>query len=342
MHKCKPSAQPDKQDMMPTMLPSAQPDKPDNPSANNANLHRNQQRPMQTHIHTTRTTNQEAQSMEYVLGHVGKCLTESAQNCQPDKRQENHDLSGWLESVITQVERVRGIVVEPAQINALYEHLHTRQYNRRQAAIATEWIMRGNWQFRGAQPRLQLSDFFPTAEQVQSLADSNMVLLPRTEYAKRLREAYHNGQHNALHTRATTVSENVSDEQQRLRELQNTVNELTVKLYAQQHEYTLLRQQADVLSARVARLHSENISLRERVAAQTALLGATFDDGTSLHDVYEHLSNVYQAIMHSVGRYYAERERFYEFVQRESESEHDHDYSPADTPRNHAVFGSAA
>ena len=57
------------------------------------------------------------------------------------------------------------IVVDPNRALFYASELDIRGYNDDQAARARIWIIYGDWKYRGSDPTLEMSDFFPDDEQ---------------------------------------------------------------------------------------------------------------------------------------------------------------------------------
>ncbi len=47
--------------------------------------------------------------------------------------------------------------------------LNELEFSRQQATIAENWIIWGDWKYRGNSPTLEISDFYPTDEQRMSV-----------------------------------------------------------------------------------------------------------------------------------------------------------------------------
>lgn len=62
---------------------------------------------------------------------------------------------------------LRGIKVPDGFINVAISQLTLRNYTPNDARTAENWLLMGNWQYKKAHI-LELSDFFPTKEQLQS------------------------------------------------------------------------------------------------------------------------------------------------------------------------------
>lgn len=74
--------------------------------------------------------------------------------------------------------------------------LHRLNYTEDQARKAEGWILYGDWKYRGTSPTLDFTDFFPTAEQTQTVADrfaDTVVVVERSRIRALQESAYRQG-----------------------------------------------------------------------------------------------------------------------------------------------------
>lgn len=74
----------------------------------------------------------------------------------------------WLYQLFAELEKARKIVVSPDRRLFMTEELNNMGYTFEQAKRARLWIIHGDWRMRGADPTLELSDFFPDDDQYQT------------------------------------------------------------------------------------------------------------------------------------------------------------------------------
>jgi len=69
-------------------------------------------------------------------------------------------------------------------------------YTQDQATKAEAWILYGDWKYRGVSPTLDITDFFPTPEQVatvQARFDDAVVVVERSRIRAACEQAYRQG-----------------------------------------------------------------------------------------------------------------------------------------------------
>lgn len=95
---------------------------------------------------------------------------------------------------------------------------------REQAIIAWEWILYGDWTFKGSNPTLELSDFFPTDRQLEEvktrLRDRGLRILTAAEHDRELQIRYNAGYSDG-YAAACRVN---GDKQQALEALGEAIN----------------------------------------------------------------------------------------------------------------------
>ena len=71
----------------------------------------------------------------------------------------------WIYQLFADLQKARKIVLDPERAIFLTEELDRIEYTAEQAKRARVWILFGDWKMRGADPTLELSDFFPDDDQ---------------------------------------------------------------------------------------------------------------------------------------------------------------------------------
>jgi len=110
--------------------------------------------------------------------------------------------------------------------------LMEQQYTREQSVKANLWILRGDWMFKGSNPTLELSDFYPTAAQIESINDDNIISMQRNEYALKLHNEYEKGKRDGVnqHIENQKAKESVRNQFKEFLDLQKKNSELERKL----------------------------------------------------------------------------------------------------------------
>lgn len=115
-------------------------------------------------------------------------------------------IRSWLQSIAPKLLTARAIILPAAQIDALTVLLEERRYSPEMMKAATEWILRGNWQWKKRNV-LEMSDFFPTPEQIKEIASQfGLLLLSKADMKNRLQNAYNEG-YNAGRQKNTATPE---------------------------------------------------------------------------------------------------------------------------------------
>jgi hypothetical protein len=75
----------------------------------------------------------------------------------------------WLLTLFRDLHLYRDISIAPERQEAILMKLNELEFSRQQAMIAENWIIWGDWKYRGTSPTLEISDFYPTDEQRMSV-----------------------------------------------------------------------------------------------------------------------------------------------------------------------------
>lgn len=81
--------------------------------------------------------------------------------------QQHWDCREWLVQLATKLSVARGFTVPTERMAGIARLLMDARYTKAQAERAEAWILRGDWTYRGTQPTLLLSDFYPTQKEEQ-------------------------------------------------------------------------------------------------------------------------------------------------------------------------------
>lgn len=114
------------------------------------------------------------------------------------------EIQVWLSVLIPKVEVFRGITLipedpcEPSTFLPMLKHelVRDRGFDSNKRRLAELWILRGDWTFK-KRYFLELSDFYPSEQQIKSLVNDTMVLLSRNELALKVRKAKEEGKREA-------------------------------------------------------------------------------------------------------------------------------------------------
>lgn len=90
----------------------------------------------------------------------------------------------------------RNLQPTTARLNALLDQLHLLTYTREQAQVAQAWILYGDWSFRGASPTLEMSDFLPSKDKIETLRTTlsqRFVVLTFEEFDDHLKRSFTSG-----------------------------------------------------------------------------------------------------------------------------------------------------
>lgn len=74
-------------------------------------------------------------------------------------------------------------------------------YTYQQANLARAWILYGDWRFKGANPTLELSDFFVAEDRLESIRhtlSSKYFLLTSEEFDQHMKRSYADGYDRAM------------------------------------------------------------------------------------------------------------------------------------------------
>lgn len=132
-----------------------------------------------------------------------KSLTASNDANTLTNSQKQQNRQQWFTTLLLKLNAARNIRIDSERAGILLAILHEQNYGEYQARIAEQWILFGNWVYKGANPTLELADFYPTDDQQQFAverlrAEGYIVMTP--EQLKR-------------HTDAARYQERVSVEQ---------------------------------------------------------------------------------------------------------------------------------
>jgi len=89
----------------------------------------------------------------------------------------------------------RSIVTPTDTMDFILESLFSFRFSIQQARIAEQWILFGDWTYRGRDAKLELSDFMnPPMDQVEAIAKKrDMVLMTHGEVAAMKQNAFEAG-----------------------------------------------------------------------------------------------------------------------------------------------------
>jgi len=83
-------------------------------------------------------------------------------------------LAIWVQEMVMHLAMGRKIKIDDVRREYFTLQLIADDYHPDQAQRAQEWIMKGDWKFKGIDPTLELADFYPTPEQYeQTLRKTN-------------------------------------------------------------------------------------------------------------------------------------------------------------------------
>lgn len=86
----------------------------------------------------------------------------------------------WIVAMAAQLELGRRLKIDQSRLSYFWVELSSTGYDVAQAERAEVWIKYGDWTFKGTDPILELSDFFPTEEQyAESFAKVNARHVPK-------------------------------------------------------------------------------------------------------------------------------------------------------------------
>lgn len=102
----------------------------------------------------------------------------------------------WMAKLMAKLYLARTIKVDADRRRFFVESVMSQAMTRDQAIIAWDWIVYGDWTMKGANPTVELADFWPSEEAVnatvQRMKDRGLVVMT-TEHVRKL-ESRHYGQ----------------------------------------------------------------------------------------------------------------------------------------------------
>jgi len=102
------------------------------------------------------------------------------------------DLASKLKDLLLKLGMARGVDTPADRYAFLLAMLSEAGYTQEQLDTAAHWILRGNWQYKGTKPILELADFYPETKQLEGL-QLGAVLLTSEERQRKLKNAYRMG-----------------------------------------------------------------------------------------------------------------------------------------------------
>lgn len=78
---------------------------------------------------------------------------------------------GWMQETLANLAMARKVSVEPERRDYFYLKLQEMDYSPSIAENAQLWMEIGDWTYRGIDPTIELSDFFPSDEQVRKVRE---------------------------------------------------------------------------------------------------------------------------------------------------------------------------
>lgn len=109
---------------------------------------------------------------------------------------DREELAEALDILATRLEFARGLQIENDLVRFLLEELSASGYSEGQFQTAANWILYGDWRFRGNTPKLLLSDFYPTREQIRETFESragDLILLDKFRIRALTQDSYRAG-----------------------------------------------------------------------------------------------------------------------------------------------------
>lgn len=95
----------------------------------------------------------------------------------PSELKEQWDLRSWFTAhLIPRLYAARTIRLDDERIQGLCAMLADADFDERQSKIAEEWILRGDWTFKGKNFDLMYNDFYPTDDQRSGIAKPKVSL----------------------------------------------------------------------------------------------------------------------------------------------------------------------
>lgn len=111
------------------------------------------------------------------------------------------ELTLKLLEIITNCERARLITVDTDRFKYFKKVLiEERKVTMDQLLTAEKWILNGDWTYKGAAAsKLLLSDFYPSARQLESVVNDSVRVLSILELSLLLRQEFERGKREQLH-----------------------------------------------------------------------------------------------------------------------------------------------
>lgn len=106
------------------------------------------------------------------------------------------DLAASLKDLLLKLQLARGVDTTPERYAYFLAQLTEDGYTLPQLQTAKLWILKGNWQYKGAKPLLELADFYPTPKQIEPLT-AGCLVLTHADLQERAKEAYQRGKQAA-------------------------------------------------------------------------------------------------------------------------------------------------
>lgn len=154
---------------------------------------------------------------------------------QQREQTEPQSLSDWLRQTCMKLLLARGIDTPVERFSFFLLQLKQDSYSEAQRTAAEQWILRGNWQYKGTSAVLELADFYPTKDMLGT-AQSGYVIVQHGKVRAMQQEAYQQGYQKA---RAELIEEQQATEEYKT--LTGFVKDYTARL----HEYKERAEQAE-------------------------------------------------------------------------------------------------
>lgn len=155
-------------------------------------------------------------------------------------------LDEWLEQLFYELKMARDIDVSAERSKYFYTKLLSEEGFYREKAWV--WIIYGDWSSH--QTRLELPDFFPTMEQIQSVADRKGYRILTIDQIEQVKEY-------ARYIRFSELETEVNQLRQQILELENSRLETNLKL------------EVAIKDSEILELRTENEKLRKKLELYT-------------------------------------------------------------------------
>jgi polyhydroxyalkanoate synthesis regulator phasin len=155
-------------------------------------------------------------------------------------------LDEWLEQLFYELKMARDIEVSAERSKYFYSKLLSEEGFYREKAWV--WIIYGDWSSH--QTRLELPDFFPTMEQIQSVADRKSYRILTIDQIEQVKEY-------ARYIRFNELETEVNELRQQILELENSRLETNLKL------------EVAIKDSEILELRTENEKLRKKLELYT-------------------------------------------------------------------------